>query len=453
MKLKRFATLLSAFLITFILSTPIFGQQALLEAGPMVGATEMMETTIWVQTTKPAEVSINYWPEGNEDAFLIGPVTKTTEQTGLTAHLNITGLQPGTTYQYAIFINGERLRFDYPTQFTTQKLWQWRTDPPAFSVAMGSCLYINDPEFDRPGDPYGGDPAILESVAAQNPDIMLWMGDNVYYREVDFYSKAQMNNRYRLARSIPEMQPLLASTINLATWDDHDYGPNNADRTYRMREEALDIFKRYWANPGYGIASTDGVFTRYLYNDVEFFLMDDRYHRAPNNLEDEDKPYFGDAQLQWLKESLANSYASFKFIAVGNQTINMMNGNEGVNNYTNEFEELMNFLKEEEIEGVVFLSGDRHFTEMLKMERDGLYPLHEFTSSPLSAGNYSTLNESDEFDNPQRVEGTLVYKERNFGMLRIDGPRNERVLTLQTYDKEGNLLWEKTITQQELQVD
>jgi alkaline phosphatase D len=90
---------------------------------------------------------------------------------------------------------------------------------------------------------------------------------------------------------------------------------------------------------------------------------------------------------------------------------------------------------------------------MLKMERDGLYPLYEFTSSPLSAGNYSTLNESDEFDNPQRVEGTLVYKERNFGMLQVEGPRNERVLTLQTYDKEGNLLWEKTITQQELQVD
>jgi alkaline phosphatase D len=450
---KRFCSLLFAFLIGIGIHGSAIAQQALLQSGPMIGTTEMMETTIWVQTNKPAKVSINYWPKGKEDAFLIGPVEKTTEDEGYAAHLTLANLKPGTTYEYALFINGQRLHFDFPTTFTTQELWQWRTDPPAFKVALGSCLYINDPEYDRPGKPYGGDPGILESIAAKDPDLMLWLGDNVYYREVDFYSKEAMNNRYRQARSIPEMQPLLANTINLAIWDDHDFGPNNSDRTYRLRQDALEMFKRYWANPAYGIAESEGIFYRYKYNDVEFFMMDDRYHRAPNEIEEEDKPFLGDVQMRWLKEALANSDASFKFISVGNQVTNRMNKDEGMNTAEEEFQELLDFLKEAEIEGVVFLSGDRHFTELLKTEREDYYPLYEFTSSPLSAGNYSTLDKSEEFNNPQRVDGTLVYKSRNFGMMRVKGKRGERVLTLQTYDPEGNLLWEKTFSQADLSID
>lgn len=421
-----------------------------IKAGPMAGTTEITETNIWVQTTGPAQVAVRYWMADQPAMVKVSPVIHTTESRYYTAQFTLSRLEYGTEYQYEILLNGTPQVFSYPLTFTTQPLWQWRTDPPELKIALGSCLYINDPHFDRPGEPYGGDPGILNTLAAQNPDMMLWLGDNIYYREADFYSESHLAYRFSHGRSVPELQPLLASTINIAIWDDHDYGPNNSDRSSRLREQALDIFKLFWANPGYGHGKTAGVFTRYQLGDVEFFLLDDRYHRAPNSLEAEDKPFLGKAQLQWLQDALLNSRAPFKFIVCGNQVTNTFAGYEVYARYTSEYDQFMSFLQREKIEGVIFLSGDRHFTELLKTDRREAYPIYEFTSSPLTSGTYSSLDESDEYTNPLRVGGTLVYQERNFGILNITGPRKNRRLTMETYTADGTKAWSVSIDAAEL---
>jgi hypothetical protein len=79
--------------------------------------------------------------------------------------------------------------------FKTQELWQWRKDPPKFSFLTGSCTYINNPEFDRPGKPYGQDSTIFETMAKEKSDFMLWLGDNWYTREIDYYSEWGLFNR------------------------------------------------------------------------------------------------------------------------------------------------------------------------------------------------------------------------------------------------------------------
>lgn len=449
---KLFKTfIISFFLLGFSLAS--MAQDSLLQAGPMVGYTEMMETSIWVQTKQPAEVAVNYWPKGKVKKFMLGGSKQTKKDHSNVVEFILSNLKPGTQYEYKIFIDGEEVNTPYPTEFKTQELWQWRTDPPAFTVALGSCLYINDKPYDRPGKPYGGDPSILKTIAQKNPDVMLWMGDNIYYREPDFYSATRLDYRYRDGREIPEMQPLLASTVNLAIWDDHDYGPNNSDRSFRKKNESLKLFKRYWANPKYGTRDTPGVFFRYKYSDAEFFMLDDRYYRAPDDLKDPDKPYLGQKQLQWLEDGLADSYATFKFIVIGNQATNKMAGSEAYTNYPHEYNELMDFLKKQKIEGVVFLSGDRHFTELLKKDRKNFYPIYEFTSSPLTSGTFSTLDQTKEFHNPQRVDGTLVYKKRSFGLLKINGKKGNRTLVMQAFDKKGNKLWEYQINEDELKID
>ena len=423
-------------------------------AGPMLGYIEMQEANIWVQTTEPAVIQVRYEVAMGSEAgkTMLSEKARANEYNSNTGQIKIRDLEPGTTYKYEVLLDGKAVSRNYPTTFTTQELWQWRTDPPAFSAAFGSCLYTNDPKYDRPGEGYGGPSTILREINALNPDLMLWLGDNYYYREPDFYSMARLDYRIRDSRSLDDMQPLLANAVNLAIWDDHDYGPNNSDRTYRLREEALELFKRYWINPQYGTAQTDGVFFRYKYADVEFFMMDDRYHRAPNRLDDPEKPFFGDEQLQWLKESLVNSRATFKIVAVGNQVTNVNGGHECFCNFESEYNELMSFLSDEGIEGVVFLSGDRHFTELLKNEREGAYPLYEFTSSPLSSGTYSSIDESPEFDNPNRVDGTIIYKERNFGMLRVSGKRDDRTLEFKAYTATGELKWTHEIHEKELKM-
>lgn len=446
--LKKVPVLGTLILLLVTITTTALAQSELLQSGPMLGYVEMQEANLWLQTTEEATIEIRYWVKGNENGTGHIVSASTDADDSFSKHIKLTDLEYGTTYKYDLYLNGNKVSLSYPTEFTTQNLWQWRTDPPAFSLAFGSCLYINDKKYDRPGDPYGNSPEILSVINAKNPDLMLWVGDNVYYREADFYSVSRMDYRYRDARDTREMQPLLAGAINLATWDDHDYGPNNSNRSYRLREEAVDIFERYWANPG---SEGRGIYTKYKYNDVEFFLLDDRYFRAPNELDNSDKTYFGDEQMQWLKDGLVSSNAAFKVIINGNQVTNVGNTHESFPMYKEEFEELMDFLAKERVEGVLFLSGDVHYGQLLKTEREGLYPLYEFTSSPLTAGVFEIAESEENYDNPLHVEGTLVT-EYNFGMIEVSGPRTDRVLTLMSFDREGNLLWEREISREELSI-
>lgn len=436
------------FLILFLFSTTsVFGQSKItLAAEPMLGFVEMTEANIWIQTTEPTYVVINAKADSVDAPWFNSGNVRTFSDKFNIAHIKIDGLQHGTRYEYEVVVDGENNGKTY--SFSTQKLWQWRTDPPKFSVMMGSCIFVNDPPNDRPGRGYGGEFEVINIMSKQDVDMMLWLGDNVYYREPDFFSKAGLAYRNNATRQLPDLQSIFSNYINIATWDDHDFGPNDADRTYRLREEALELFKLYWMNPSYGTAETDGIFGRYMYNDVEFFLLDDRYHRAPNKLQDDDKPYLGDAQLQWLKESLVSSNASFKIIVNGNQVINTNNQHEAWAKYPTEFNNFMDWLLISEVDGVMFLSGDRHHTELLKVQHDGFYPLYEFTSSPITSGTHNRMGSEEE--NPLRVDGTLVNDKRNFGIMTVEGPRNKRMMTLKTIDSEGVERWKFTINQEDL---
>jgi len=202
----------------------------LLQSGPMPGYAEMREALIWVQTTKEAEVYAIYT---DQDDTLPGRYTNkvsTKKQEAFTARLIADTLEPGHHYNYTLYINSQAVILPYPTGFNTPPLWKWRGDPPEFTMLTGSCAYINQPEYDRPGEPYGGDYRIFTHMATQKADFMLWLGDNVYLREPDWNSWTGIINRYTHTRSLPELQPFLASTQHYAIWDDHDFGPDNSNK-------------------------------------------------------------------------------------------------------------------------------------------------------------------------------------------------------------------------------
>jgi alkaline phosphatase D len=433
---------------------------SLIQAGPMVGYGTHREVAVWVQTTRPARVHLRAWsitPDSAEarpevvpdpDTTATDPVQATADGDRI-ARFTIDHLEPGNTYRYEVWVDGQRVERPYPLRFQTRPLWEWRTDPPTFTFAVGSCAYINDPTYDRPGEPYGGDYRIFESIADRNPDGMLWMGDNVYYREVDWETPDMMRDRYAHTRRTPQMQALFGHTHNYATWDDHDYGPNNSDRSYGQKEAALRIFKDYWANPSYGRPDVPGVFGSFTWADAEFFLLDDRYHRAPTTApRDSAKALWGDAQLQWLIDALTSSEATFKIVVNGGQILNPSRRYETAARFPGERTRLLDAIVERGIEGVVLLSGDRHFTEMARFQPEDFYPLYEFTNSPLTAGAGGPGDE----ENPYRLPETVVTQ-RNFGTLHFSGPREDRVLTIRTFDVDGTRLWERTIRATDLTLD
>jgi alkaline phosphatase D len=421
-----------------------------LRSGPMLGYSEMTETVVWLQTSDPARAQIRYWKTGDSASSRLSEVIDTRRESDFIARFIIAGLDPGTRYEYELYLDGKRVPPSPGAAFQTQKLWQWRTDPPAFRFVVGSCAYINDAPFDRPGTPYGGNMEIFETIANQKPDFMVWLGDNIYYREADWSAESAMRYRYAHDRALPQLQRLLGTMHHYATWDDHDYGSNDSDRTFAMKEASLRIFKDYWANRSYGQDQTPGVFGRFVWGDAEFFLLDDRYYRSPNRMPPTpEKVMFGEAQMRWLMESLRSSNATFKVIASGNQMLNPNTSDfaEEFADFPAEREKLLDFLRSEKITGVLFLSGDKHQTELIRLPVADLYPLYDLTISPLTAG---TFFDPKAPPNPLRVDGTLVHAVRTFAILEISGPAKQRALTMTVFDPAGSPLWKRTLRASEL---
>lgn len=459
MQRREFIKLLAAGTASASLLSSAAGQQTLpeaagwLHAGPMLGHSEITATEIWLQTKKACRAEVRFWKQGKPETARLSETVKTVEDADFIARFPLERLEFGTRYDYEVYLDGQRVALPYETSFQSQKMWRWRVkdteEIPTFRIAIGSCAYINDTPYDRPGTPYGGDYQIFQSIHAQKPDAMLWLGDNVYYREADWLNETAMRYRYAHTRALPEMQALLASTHHYAIWDDHDFGPNDSDRAYRTREKSLRIFKDYWANADYGTTETPGVFGRFEWNDVEFFLLDDRYYRSanrfPNNAQ---KQMFGEAQLSWLENALASSDAPFKIIAGGNQMMNPLTPFEAFGSFPAEQKRLIDYIREAKISGVLFISGDRHYTELIKRVETGIYPLYDFTSSPLTSGTANPTKEED--TNPARVPGTLVKGVRNFGLIEASGTRKDRKLTLRTLDAGGKERWRHEIKASEL---
>ena len=416
--------------------------------GPMPGYPAMRAATIWLQASGTSEAQIEYWPEGKPSERWKTERYELLPESDYTTHIRVEDLEPGQTYEYRVLIDGQpQPSGETPLRFRTTPLWQWREDPPAFTIALGSCAYINDEPYDRPGQPYGGGYEIFDSIAALKPEMMLWLGDNIYLREVDYDSPSGMNYRYRHVRSFPTLQKLLQGTHHIATWDDHDFGPDNGNRSFVLKDSALRLFQRYWANPAYGLAEAPGVFTVVSYGDADFFLLDDRYYRDHDQQPDPaGKQMLGAAQLRWLKNALLASRATFKFIANGSQILLSQRRVEGWRNFPDEYRDFMDWLVKADIEGVFLLTGDRHMTRMSRLPRNGTYPLHELTCSPLASG---VRDPSRDARNPQVMEGTEVGQ-RNFCTLNISGPAKARVLTVRSLDTYGNQLWERKFEEKEL---
>ena len=421
---------------------PLFGlSQDLIQSGPMKGYTEMRESLIWVQMTEPSLVELVYWPDTMPENEMRSSPVAAEKSKGYTVHLIADEVEPGTNYGYDIYANGVNQTEDRDLSFSTQALWQYRTDPPNFSIAIGSCAYVNEAAYDRPGKAYGRSYKIFETIEEQNPEMMLWLGDNIYLREADWFTQTGINKRYTHSRSIPELQNLLATANHYAIWDDHDYGPNDATRVFPKRDLTLEAFKNFWGNNGYGVNGLGGITSAFEFGDAHFFLLDNRWNRTDKNMATANEQMLGKDQIDWLIELLKYSKAPFKFVAVGSQILNTAKVYENYANYEEERAELLNRISAEKIEGVIFLTGDRHHSEMSEVEINGI-KMYDLTISPLTSG---THNPGDE-PNKNRIDGSLFF-ENNFGILELSGAFRDRTLLIKMIDDSGKEVWNYSIHQ------
>jgi len=295
----------------------------------------------------------------------------------------VIGLRPLTKYAFVMRLAEDDKAIE-PGVFTTA--------PPhgakaRFRLAVSSCFggtYRRDNGRTREvRGVYHADSWKL--LMREKPDFQLIIGDNVYADSTDYnhlwdaYTLERVNNHpfSEAVRTIP----------TYAVWDDHDYGPNNSDRTLQGKEQSLRAFNEVFANPSRpGDNKTPGIFTWFSWGGVDIFLLDGRYHRAPNN--DSDTPaktFLGDEQLDWLIGSLKASKAPFKLLVCGSTWEHSRV--DGWHLYGHARRHLWTRLVENKIDGVVYVSGDTHFCDLPlhQPEIRGAYPMPELMSSGLGS--------------------------------------------------------------------
>lgn len=421
-----------AFFICFA-TLQIFGQSEIV----MLGHVGQRNAEIWVHWPNDDEkVSLLY---SNPAAQIGGEISFAfSNENNHSRKAILSALQPGTLYTF--FLKGKNYQSKV-YEFTTQELWQWRKDAPNFSIAFGSCTYVNDTEFDRPGKPYGQSDSIFNVISALKPNAMIWGGDNIYLREGDFETQANMEARYLKARQVPSIQKLLSTCPQYAVWDDHDFGPNDSHSSFQYKKESLAAFKEMWGNSNYGFPKNENncITGKVSINDVDLYLMDNRSFRIPPGTEGVSPQMLGKEQIQWLIEDLKSSKASFKLVVIGSQVLSTVADFENYANYREEQELLLQLINKNNIKNVVFLTGDRHFAELSEIKLSNNIRVLDITASPLTSKPYSNSKEI----NSNRVEGTFVG-EQNFAHITFTGAAKERTLNIDLINKNGKSCWKKS---------
>lgn len=436
-------------LFLLVFSMQLLAQPRII-SGPMLGPVELRDAKVWVEVSQEVKsVSLQVNKKGVAQVKTIAYKGELGNEFN-PVHFTIGGLDFNTTYQYRVLLNGKAT--SVTGEFTTKDLWQWRKPAPDFSILAGSCSYYNEPVFDRPGTPYGKDSSIFETMANEKAAFMLWLGDAWYTREVDYYSSWGLWYRASRDRAIPVLQKFWKAMPHMAIWDDHDYGPNDIGKNYVLKETSRDIWTKYWCNPSYG-ENNQGTYSMISWGDADFFLTDNRWWRSADKMKDSvngfpnpEKEMLGQQQMEWLKNSLLYSNATFKIVVVGSQVLNPVSPFDKWWDFPAEYDELMNFLREYKINGVVFLTGDRHHSEIIKVERPGTYPLYDITVSPLTSGTHVFGNA--EKNNPYRVLG--IDQKQNYGKFTFSGPRNDRKLNIDYFGIKGEKLGSWVIAEKEL---
>lgn len=395
--------------------------------GPMVGHVGPGHITIWARCSGVFPVEVEYARDpGFADSRFTTPIVSTAAGDFI-VQVRIEGLEPATTYHYRFRLDGVADRYA-PISFRTKTAPAGAAD---FTVAFGSCARLQ----------YDSEQRIFTAVAAYEPDLFFWLGDNIY---ADSEQPEILADTYRRQRAVERLQPLIRSTPNLAIWDDHDFGYNDSDRRNPIKDKALALFRRYWANPSYGAADTPGVFFRHSYGGVDFFHLDGRYHRDPTDQADgPGKTMLGAGQKRWLKAALKASQAPFKILITGTGWSIAERPGDSFASYLHERDELFDFIRDEKIGGVVCLSGDTHVGELncIPRSEQGGYDIYDLVASPLA----QTPNDKWPDQVPEVRIRPLFAKTSNFGLLEFRMTGGTPTLTYNLYDVLGAPVWKPLV--------
>lgn len=311
---------------------------------------------------------------------------------------------------------------------------------PLTRIAFGSC--INPPTH-----------PMLDRVLTLDFDAFVLLGDNIY---ADTTNMTVMAEKYRVRKESTFFRALRKRAPLLATWDDHDFGWNDAGANYAQRTESQRLFLDFMDEPASSPRrQREGIYDAHVFGPpgrrVQIILLDTRYFRSAlatgeNNVVPSGGKYIphpdpgatmlGEAQWKWLGEQLRMP-AEVRVIASSIQFLSEFSGAEAWANLPREKQRMLDLLHATRANGVVFISGDRHWAELSRLDRPGDYPLYDMTASALTEPhNRGTPT-------PNRLRDGPTFHNVNVGLLTIDWSGAKPAALIQDIDVNGVVRIEK----------
>jgi alkaline phosphatase D len=254
---------------------------------------------------------------------------------------------------------------------------------------------------------------------------------------------AVLKEKYAKLKSLPAYAALCQSSKVIGTWDDHDYGLNDAGKEYPERAASQQCFLDFL-----DVASDsprrkrEGVYAAHTFgsgkHSVKILLLDTRYHR--------DKPgpngdILGAEQWAWLKRELTQSTAQVHLLVSSIQVLASDHRFEKWSNFPASEKRLYELLARKDVPPVTILSGDRHLAEISLETKTLSYPLLDITSSSLNANSGGSRKEVNQHRLGENFRGT------NFGTIEIDWTTTPATLQFAVRDEKGNAV--RVITMQQ----
>ncbi|MBC8189995.1 MAG: alkaline phosphatase D family protein [Puniceicoccaceae bacterium] len=426
-----------------LLSAVLSSLQAGLLNGPMLAHLEMREAKIWVQTDAPAIVRIAYAAKGAEGDWAWSTPVETDAASGHTAVATLDLVEPGLSYIYRVELNGELVT--NPATFNAPDNYYDRAPPPDFKIAVGGAHYMIEEGFEPPYQILGGGYDIFSTIAEAKPALMVWAGNTAHLRPSDRASRSGYLKRFTTARSVPQLKALLQSVPQYATWSEFDYGAPHAGRDHTYRGIAEDSFKAFWPRP-VEIGRLEGITTQFRYADADFFMLDVRSYRNDTPDTSTRPQILGQQQIEWLRQALLQSTATFKVIIAGAPILNPADSRSNLSFAESEHTELLQMLREARIAGLFFISGGKSYGELTRLVHANSYNLYDLTLGPLTANPGNNEEELNFFRQP----GSSTF-ERHFALIEFNGSEAERALTIRIMSLDGKELWNRRIPASSLQ--
>lgn len=243
-------------------------------------------------------------------------------------------LKPDTAYE--ILVNGAAVG-------------AFRTAPEvgraaSFAFAVGSCN----------GNP---DSRTFAAIGSLKPAFMVVTGDfhysDIAVNDPELFSRAILANL-----ESPNQGAFWRKTPIVYTWDDHDYGPNDSDRTSPSRDASLKAYGGLVPHYPFALKGAGaGIAQSFAWGRIYFVVTDLRSERLKG------REMMSREQIEWLKSELARAGREFPLVFWISSV--PWNGNDSNadrwSGYVDERREIANFIAEEGLEGrVAILAGDAH---------------------------------------------------------------------------------------------